>query len=64
MPSKTGITTYLGSKDKELFDKAVNLRKTKKSKLAKEIISRWLFDNKFSIESLEVFENVVKKKEK
>jgi len=49
MPSTNGITAYLEKEDKILFDKAVKLYGIGHSKLAKEIIHSWLFDNKLQL---------------
>ena len=49
MPSKSGVTAYLGKEDKELFEIAEKKYKMGKSELAKEIIHQWLFNNKLKL---------------
>ena len=49
MPSKNGVTAYLNDEDKKLFDIAVKQYGIGHSKLAKKIISNWLFGNKLQL---------------
>lgn len=49
MPSDNGVTAYLDTDDKKLFEKAVKKYGMGKSELLKRIISNWLFENKLQI---------------